>query len=161
MLGPNGAGKDHHRGDNRGTASRRRAASATVLGMDVSKATRAVKETHRRPAAEPRPLPHPYSSRDDRLPSPNMYRKIGSPPARDNRAGLRCRPSRNVLFKNLSGGQQQRLSVFTGLRQRPGTIIFLDEAHHRLGPPGAAGLCGMSSRTFRRAGKGPWCSPTH
>jgi len=147
MLGPNGAGKTTTVEIIEGLRSAD-GGSATVLGMDVSKATRAVKE---RIGVQPQsPALFPTLTVQETIGFfANMYRK--SLPAARILELASLQTSRKVLFKNLSGGQQQRLSVSLAFVNDP-EIIFLDEPTTGLDPQARRAMWDVIE-TFRRAGK--------
>src|SRR5512136_690095 len=147
MLGPNGAGKTTTVEIIEGLRPAD-GGSATVLGMDVSKATRAVKE---RIGVQPqRPALFPTLTVRETIGFfANMYRK--SLPAARIIELASLQTSRNVLFKNLSGGQQQRLSVSLAFVNDP-EIIFLDEPTTGLDPQARRAMWEVIE-TFRQAGK--------
>jgi len=147
MLGPNGAGKTTTVEIIEGLRPAD-GGSATVLGMDVSKATRAVKE---RIGVQPQsPALFPTLTVQETIGFfANMYRK--SLPAGRILELASLQTSRNVLFKNLSGGQQQRLSVSLAFVNDP-EIIFLDEPTTGLDPQARRAMWDVIE-TFRRAGK--------
>jgi ABC-2 type transport system ATP-binding protein len=129
MLGPNGAGKTTTVEIIEGL---RTADSGTVkvLGMDVSKQTRAIKERigvqSQDPALFPTLKVHEIV---------NFFRSLykKSIPASKVIELVALEESRNVLFNALSGGQQQRLSVALAFVNDP-DIIFLDEPTTGLDP---------------------------
>src|SRR5512137_108677 len=147
MLGPNGAGKTTTVEIVEGLRPAD-GGSATVLGMDVSNATRAVKE---RIGVQPQsPALFPTLTVQETIGFfANMYRK--SLPAARILELASLQTSRKVLFKNLSGGQQQRLSVSLAFVNDP-EIIFLDEPTTGLDPQARRAMWDVIE-TFRRAGK--------
>ena len=147
MLGPNGAGKtttveiiEGLRTADSGTV--------TVLGMDVSKDVRAVKERigvqPQTPALFPTLKVHEIFDFFGSLYS----RSILSSEAIEM---VSLQESRNVLVKNLSGGQQQRLSVALAFINDP-DIVFLDEPTTGLDPQARRSLWEVIER-FRVTGK--------
>jgi ABC-2 type transport system ATP-binding protein len=147
MLGPNGAGKTTTVEIIEGL---RAADSGTVrvLGMDVSKEARAIKERigvqSQDPALFPTLKVHEIV---------NFFRSLykNSVPASKIIELVALEESRDVLFRNLSGGQQQRLSVALAFVNDP-DIIFLDEPTTGLDPQARRAMWEVIE-TFRRAGK--------
>ncbi|MCX5998559.1 MAG: ABC transporter ATP-binding protein [Chloroflexi bacterium] len=129
MLGPNGAGKTTTVEIIEGL---RTADSGTVrvLGMDVSKEVRAIKE---RIGVQPQqPALFPTLTVQEIVNFfRNLYKKSSSAAQIIEMVALQ--ESRKTLFKNLSGGQQQRLSVALAFVNDP-DIIFLDEPTTGLDP---------------------------
>ncbi len=147
MLGPNGAGKTTTVEIIEGM---RTADSGTVkvLGMDISKQTRAIKERigvqSQDPALFPTMKVHEII---------NFFRSLykKSIPASEIIKLVALKESQNVLFNNLSGGQQQRLSVALAFVNDP-DIIFLDEPTTGLDPQARRAMWEVIE-TFRKAGK--------
>ncbi len=147
MLGPNGAGKtttveivEGLRPADGGTA--------TVLGIDVSKDSRAVKE---RIGVQPQsPALFPSLTVGETI---GFFGSMYHRPLPTSRivelAALES--SRKVQFKNLSGGQQQRLSVALAFVSDP-EIIFLDEPTTGLDPQARRTMWDVIE-TFRHTGK--------
>ena len=135
MLGPNGAGKtttveivEGLRGADSGRVS--------VLGYDVARQTRAVKERIGVQLQQPALLPLLTVAEVLGLfgsfyaqprPVDDLVRMVGLEESRDRRTG------------QLSGGQAQRLSVALALVNRP-EILFLDEPTTGLDPQARANL---------------------
>ncbi len=147
MLGPNGAGKtttveiiEGLRTSDKGTV--------TVLGMDVSKDVRTVKE---RIGVQPQ-TPALFPT----LKVKEIFDFFGSLysqsiPSSEAIEMVSLQESRNVLVKNLSGGQQQRLSVALAFINDP-DIVFLDEPTTGLDPQARRSLWEVIER-FRTTGK--------
>jgi ABC-2 type transport system ATP-binding protein len=147
MLGPNGAGKTTTVEIVEGLRTAD-GGSATVLGMDVSKATRAVKE---RIGVQPQsPALFPSLTVREMI---NFFRSLyqKSVPTSQIVELASLQESQNVLFRNLSGGQQQRLSVSLAFVNDP-EIIFLDEPTTGLDPQARRAMWEVVE-TFQRAGK--------
>jgi ABC-2 type transport system ATP-binding protein len=147
MLGPNGAGKTTTVEIVEGLRPAD-SGSATVLGMDVSKATRAVKE---RIGVQPQsPALFPSLTVREMI---NFFRSLyqKSVPTSQIVELASLQESQNVLFRNLSGGQQQRLSVSLAFVNDP-EIIFLDEPTTGLDPQARRAMWEVVE-TFQRAGK--------
>ncbi len=147
MLGPNGAGKtttveivEGLRPADSGTA--------TVLGIDVSRNTRAVKERIGVQPQSPALFPS-LTVRETIQFFASMYPKSLPSSRIIELAALEA--SRNVQFKNLSGGQQQRLSVSLAFVNDP-EIIFLDEPTTGLDPQARRTMWDVIE-TFRHTGK--------
>ncbi len=147
MLGPNGAGKtttveivEGLRAADGGTA--------TVLGIDVSRDSRAVKERIGVQPQSPALFPS-LTVRETIGFFAGMYRK--SLPASRIVELAALQASRNIQFKNLSGGQQQRLSVSLAFVNDP-EIIFLDEPTTGLDPQARRAMWDVIE-TFRHTGK--------
>ena len=147
MLGPNGAGKtttveiiEGLRTADKGTVS--------VLGMDVSKDVRAVKERIgiqlQTPALFPTLQVHEIIE---------FFRSLYSRsiPSAEVIEMVSLQESRKVLVKNLSGGQQQRLSVSLAFINDP-DIIFLDEPTTGLDPQARRTMWEVIER-YRKTGK--------
>jgi ABC-2 type transport system ATP-binding protein len=147
MLGPNGAGKTTTVEIIEGLRPAD-SGSATVLGMDVSKATRAVKE---RIGVQPQSAAlFPSLTVREII---NFFRSLyqKSVPTSQIVELASLQESQNVLFRNLSGGQQQRLSVSLAFVNDP-EIIFLDEPTTGLDPQARRAMWEVVE-TFQRAGK--------
>ncbi len=147
MLGPNGAGKtttveivEGLRIADSGTV--------TVLGIDVSKDTTAVKERIGVQSQSPALFPG-LRVREIVSFFRSLYKK--SIPTSQIIALASLQESQDVLFRNLSGGQQQRLSVALAFVNDP-EIIFLDEPTTGLDPQARRSMWEVIE-TFRRAGK--------
>ena len=147
MLGPNGAGKtttveivEGLRPADGGTA--------TVLGLDVSKDTRAVKERIGVQPQSPALFPS-LTVRETIGFFASLYRKPLPASRVVEMAALQA--SHKVQFKNLSGGQQQRLSVALAFVNDP-DIIFLDEPTTGLDPQARRTMWDVIE-TFRHTGK--------
>jgi len=147
MLGPNGAGKTTTVEIIEGL---RAADSGTVrvLGMDVSREARAIKERIGVQSQDPALFP---TLKVDEI--VNFFRSLykKSIPASKIIELVALQESRNVLFRNLSGGQQQRLSVALAFVNDP-DIVFLDEPTTGLDPQARRAMWEVIE-TFRRAGK--------
>ena len=147
MLGPNGAGKtttveiiEGLRTADSGTV--------TVLGMDVSKDVRAVKE---RIGVQPQtPALFPTLNVREIV---DFFGSLFSKaiPSEEAIEMVSLKESSKVLVKNLSGGQQQRLSVALAFINDP-DIIFLDEPTTGLDPQARRTLWEVIER-FRNTGK--------
>jgi ABC-2 type transport system ATP-binding protein len=141
MLGPNGAGKtttvEIIEGLNTADSG-----SVRVLGTDVRKAPRAVKERIgvqlQTPALYPRlkvwEVLDLFGSFFPRAEAPDKLIAL-----------LGLEESREKLTKNLSGGQQQRLSVALALVNQP-EIVFLDEPTTGLDPQARLALWSVIER---------------
>ena len=129
MLGPNGAGKTTTVEIIEGLRSAD-SGSATVLGMDISKDTRTVKERIGVQSQNPALFPD-LNVRETINFFRCLYKKSVPTSQIIDLASLQ--ESRDVLFRNLSGGQQQRLSVALAFVNDP-EIIFLDEPTTGLDP---------------------------
>jgi ABC-2 type transport system ATP-binding protein len=147
MLGPNGAGKTTTVEIMEGLRTAD-SGSATVLGMDVSKATRAVKERIGVQSQSPALFPG-LKVREIINFFRSLYKK--SVPTTQIIELAALQESRDVLFRNLSGGQQQRLSVALAFVNDP-EIIFLDEPTTGLDPQARRAMWEVIE-TFQRAGK--------
>lgn len=147
MLGPNGAGKtttvEIVEGLRPADGGR-----AAVLGIDVSKDSRAVKERIGVQPQSPALFPSLTVQETVRF-FASMYRKSLASSRIVELAALQA--SRNVLFKNLSGGQQQRLSVALAFVNDP-EILFLDEPTTGLDPQARRAMWDVIE-TFRHKGK--------
>jgi len=147
MLGPNGAGKTTTVEIVEGLRPAD-AGSATVLGIDVAKDSRAVKERIGIQPQSPALFPG-LTVREMIRFFRQLYKK--SLPTSQIIELASLQESRNVLFRNLSGGQQQRLSVSLAFVNDP-EIIFLDEPTTGLDPQARRAMWDVIE-TFRRAGK--------
>ena len=147
MLGPNGAGKTTTVEIMEGLRTAD-SGSATVLGMDVSKDTRAVKERIGVQSQSPALFPG-LKVREIINFFRSLYKK--SVPTTQIIELAALQESRDVLFRNLSGGQQQRLSVALAFVNDP-EIIFLDEPTTGLDPQARRAMWEVIE-TFQRAGK--------
>ncbi len=147
MLGPNGAGKTTTVEIIEGLRPAD-GGSATVLGMDVSRDSRAVKERIGVQPQSPALFPS-LTVRETIGFFAGMYRRSLPESRIIELAALQT--SRNAQFKNLSGGQQQRLSVSLAFVNDP-EIIFLDEPTTGLDPQARRAMWDVIE-TFRRAGK--------
>jgi ABC-2 type transport system ATP-binding protein len=135
MLGPNGAGKsttveiiEGLRQKDSGTVS--------VLGMDVERVPKAIKERIGVQLQAPSLLPL-LSVQEILQLFAGFYQH--SLPVDEVINMLALQDSRRVWVKNLSGGQQQRLSVAMALINDP-DIAFLDEPTTGLDPQARRGL---------------------
>jgi ABC-2 type transport system ATP-binding protein len=147
MLGPNGAGKTTTVEIVEGLRPAD-SGSATVLGIDVSKDTRAVKERIGVQSQSPALFPG-LKVREIITFFRSLYKK--SVPTTQIIELAALQQSKDVLFRNLSGGQQQRLSVALAFVNDP-EIIFLDEPTTGLDPQARRAMWEVIE-TFRRAGK--------
>jgi ABC-2 type transport system ATP-binding protein len=147
MLGPNGAGKTTTVEIMEGLRTAD-SGSATVLGMDVSKDTRAVKERIGVQSQSPALFPG-LKVREIINFFRSLYKK--SVPTTQIIELAALQESKDVLFRNLSGGQQQRLSVALAFVNDP-EIIFLDEPTTGLDPQARRAMWEVIE-TFQRAGK--------
>jgi ABC-2 type transport system ATP-binding protein len=147
MLGPNGAGKTTTVEIVEGLRPAD-GGSATVLGIDVAKDSRAVKE---RIGVQPQsPALFPGLKVREMIDFfRSLYQK--SIPTAQIIELASLQESQNVLFRNLSGGQQQRLSVSLAFVNDP-EIIFLDEPTTGLDPQARRAMWEVIE-TFQRAGK--------
>ena len=147
MLGPNGAGKTTTVEIIEGL---RTADSGIVrlLGMDVSRHVRAVKE--RIGVQSQQPALFPKLTVQETV---NFFRSLykKSIPASDIIKLAALEESRMVLYQNLSGGQQQRLSVALAFVNDP-DVIFLDEPTTGLDPQARRAMWEVVDN-FHRAGK--------
>ncbi|MFA4904631.1 MAG: ABC transporter ATP-binding protein [Desulfobaccales bacterium] len=147
MLGPNGAGKtttveiiEGLRTPDSGTV--------TVLGMDVSRDVRAIKE---RIGVQPQsPALFPGLNVLEIL---DFFRSLYTKtiPSAEAIDLVSLQESRRVAFKNLSGGQKQRLSVALAFINDP-DIIFLDEPTTGLDPQARRAMWEVIEK-FHRMGK--------
>lgn len=147
MLGPNGAGKTTTVEIIEGLRSAD-SGSAAVLGMDVSKNTRAVKERIGVQSQSPALYPD-LKVREIINFFRSLYKKSVQTSQIIEMASLQ--ESQEVLFRNLSGGQQQRLSVALAFVNDP-EIIFLDEPTTGLDPQARRAMWEVIE-TFRHGGK--------
>ena len=129
MLGPNGAGKSTTVEIIEGLR-RADSGSATVLGINISKDTRTVKE--RIGVQSQSPALFPDLQVKELI---NFFRSLykKSVPTSQIIDLASLQESRDILFRNLSGGQQQRLSVALAFVNDP-EIIVLDEPTTGLDP---------------------------
>ena len=147
MLGPNGAGKTTTVEIIEGLRSAD-SGLATVLGIDVSKDTRAVKEHIGVQSQNPALFPD-LKTREIINFFRSLYKKSVTTSQIIDLASLQ--ESQDVLFRNLSGGQQQRLSVALAFVNDP-EIIFLDEPTTGLDPQARRAMWEVIE-TFRHNGK--------
>ncbi|MDM8000413.1 MAG: ABC transporter ATP-binding protein [Dehalococcoidia bacterium] len=147
MLGPNGAGKTTTVEIIEGLRSAD-SGSAIVLGIDVARDSRAVKERIGIQPQSPALFPS-LTVRETIRFFRSLYRKSVPTSRIVELASLQA--SRDTLFKNLSGGQQQRLSVSLAFVNDP-EIIFLDEPTTGLDPQARRAMWDVIE-TFRRARK--------
>jgi ABC-2 type transport system ATP-binding protein len=147
MLGPNGAGKTTTVEIVEGLRPAD-SGSATVLGIDVFKDSRAVKERIGVQSQSPALFPG-LKVREMIDFFRSLYKK--SVPTAQIIELASLQESQNVLFRNLSGGQQQRLSVSLAFVNDP-DIIFLDEPTTGLDPQARRAMWEVIE-TFQRAGK--------
>jgi ABC-2 type transport system ATP-binding protein len=147
MLGPNGAGKTTTMEIIEGL---RTADSGAVrlLGMDVSRDIRAIKE--RVGVQSQHPALFPNLTVEESI---NFFRTLykSSLPASDIIGLARLEESRKILYKNLSGGQQQRLSVALAFVNDP-DVLFLDEPTTGLDPQARRAMWDVVE-TFHGTGK--------
>ncbi len=135
MLGPNGAGKTTTVEIIEGLR-KQDSGSVTVLGMDASKASKAIKQ--RIGAQLQTPSLMPSLTVEELLEVfAGFYEK--TLPTEELLEILSLTESRSVLVKNLSGGQLQRLSVAMALVNDP-EIAFLDEPTTGLDPQVRRGM---------------------
>jgi len=147
MLGPNGAGKTTTVEIVEGLRPAD-GGSVTVLGMNVARDSRAVKERIGVQPQSPALFPS-LTVRETIRFFRRLYHK--SLPTSQIVELASLQESRDVLFRNLSGGQQQRLSVSLAFVNDP-EIIFLDEPTTGLDPQARRAMWDVIE-TFRRAGK--------
>ena len=147
LLGPNGAGKTTAVEIIEGLRTAD-AGMVTVLGMDVSKDVRCIKE---RIGIQPQqPALFPTLTVQEIVNFfRSMYKKSNSASQIIELVSLQ--ESRKVLFKSLSGGQQQRLSVALAFVNNP-DIVFLDEPTTGLDPQARRAMWEVIW-AFRRTGK--------
>ena len=147
ILGPNGAGKSTPVEIIEGLRSAD-SGSATVLGMNISKDTRNVKERIGVQSQSPALFPD-LKVREIINFFRSLYRKSVPILQIINLASLQ--ESQDILFRNLSGGQQQRLSVALAFVNDP-EIIVLDEPTTGLDPQARRAMWEVIE-TFRSSGK--------
>ena len=147
ILGPNGAGKSTTVEIIEGLRVAD-SGSATVLGMNISKDTRNVKERIGVQSQSPALFPD-LKVREIINFFRSMYRKSVPILQIINLASLQ--ESQDILFRNLSGGQQQRLSVALAFVNDP-EIIVLDEPTTGLDPQARRAMWEVIE-TFRSSGK--------
>ena len=147
MLGPNGAGKTTTVEIMEGLRTADSGA-VSVLGLDVSKNTKFVKERIGVQSQSPALFPD-LKVRE----MVNFFRALYKKSLLTSRVIdlATLQESQDVLFRNLSGGQQQRLSVALAFVSDP-EIVFLDEPTTGLDPK-LVGPCGKSSKPSAAAGK--------
>jgi ABC-2 type transport system ATP-binding protein len=147
MLGPNGAGKTTTTEIIEGLRTAD-SGSVKVLGMDVSKDIRAIKE---RIGVQPQsPALFPSLKVKEIIEFfCNLFNK--SIPASQIIELASLQESKDIFFRNLSGGQQQRLSVALAFVNDP-DIIFLDEPTTGLDPQARRAMWEVIE-TFGKAGK--------
>ena len=129
MLGPNGAGKTTTVEIIEGLRDADKG-KVTVLGMDVARVPRDVKQVIGVQLQAPSLLPR-LNVREILNLFASFYNR--SLPVDEVLEMLSLTDSRKVLVRNLSGGQQQRLSVAAALISDP-EIAFLDEPTTGLDP---------------------------
>jgi ABC-2 type transport system ATP-binding protein len=147
MLGPNGAGKSTTVEIIEGLRSAD-SGSATVLGMNISKDTRTVKERIGVQSQSPALFPD-LKVREIINFFRSLYKKSVPTSQIIDLASLQ--ESQDILFRNLSGGQQQRLSVALAFVNDP-QIIVLDEPTTGLDPQARRAMWEVIE-TFRGRGK--------
>ena len=147
ILGPNGAGKSTTVEIIEGLRVAD-SGSATVLGMNISKDTRNVKERIGVQSQSPALFPD-LKVREIINFFRSLYRKSVPILQIINLASLQ--ESQDILFRNLSGGQQQRLSVALAFVNDP-EIIVLDEPTTGLDPQARRAMWEVIE-TFRSSGK--------
>ena len=147
MLGPNGAGKSTTVEMIEGLRSAD-SGSATVLGMNISKDTKNIKERIGVQSQSPALFPD-LNVREIINFFRSLFRK--SVPTSQIIELASLQESRDVLFRNLSGGQQQRLSVALAFVNDP-EIIVLDEPTTGLDPQARRAMWEVIE-TFRSGGK--------
>jgi ABC-2 type transport system ATP-binding protein len=147
MLGPNGAGKSTTVEIIEGLR-RADSGSATVLGINISKDTRTVKERIGVQSQSPALFPDLQVKEIINF-FRSLYKK--SVPASQIIDLASLQESRDILFRNLSGGQQQRLSVALAFVNDP-EIIVLDEPTTGLDPQARRAMWEVIE-TFRSSGK--------
>ena len=147
MLGPNGAGKSTTVEIIEGLRSADRG-SVTVLGIDISKDTRAVKE--RIGVQSQSPALFPDLKVKEII---NFFRSLytKSAPTSEIVKIASLQESQDILFRNLSGGQQQRLSVAVAFVNDP-EIVILDEPTTGLDPQARRAMWDVIEN-FRSRGK--------
>jgi ABC-2 type transport system ATP-binding protein len=147
MLGPNGAGKSTTVEIIEGLR-RADSGSATVLGINISKDTRTVKERIGVQSQSPALFPDLQVKEIINF-FRSLYKKSVPTSQIIDLASLQ--ESRDILFRNLSGGQQQRLSVALAFVNDP-EIIVLDEPTTGLDPQARRAMWEVIE-TFRSSGK--------
>ena len=147
MLGPNGAGKSTTVEIIEGLRNAD-GGSVIVLGMDISKDTRAVKERIGVQSQSPALFPDLKVKEIINFFS-SLYRK--SVPVSEVIKLASLQESQDVLFRNLSGGQQQRLSVAVAFVNDP-EIVILDEPTTGLDPQARRAMWDVIE-VFRRRGR--------
>jgi ABC-2 type transport system ATP-binding protein len=147
MLGPNGAGKSTTVEIIEGLRSADKG-SVTVLGIDISKDTRAVKE--RIGVQSQSPALFPDLKVKEII---NFFRSLytKSAPTSEIVKIASLQESQDILFRNLSGGQQQRLSVAVAFVNDP-EIVILDEPTTGLDPQARRAMWDVIEN-FRSRGK--------
>ena len=147
MLGPNGAGKSTTVEIIEGLRNAD-SGSATILGMNISKDTRTVKERIGVQSQSPALFPD-LKVREIINFFRALYKKSVATSQIIDLASLQ--ESQDILFRNLSGGQQQRLSVALAFVNDP-EIIVLDEPTTGLDPQARRAMWEVIE-TFRSSGK--------
>jgi ABC-type multidrug transport system, ATPase component len=147
MLGPNGAGKSTTVEIIEGLR-RADSGSATVLGINISKDTRTVKERIGVQSQSPALFPDLQVKEIINF-FRSLYKKSVPTSQIIDLASLQ--ESRDILFRNLSGGQQQRLSVALAFVNDP-EIIVLDEPTTGLDPQARRAMWEVIEN-FRNSGK--------
>ena len=147
MLGPNGAGKSTTVEIIEGLR-RADSGSATVLGINISKDTRTVKERIGVQSQSPALFPDLQVKEIINF-FRSLYKKSVPTSQIIDLASLQ--ESRDILFRNLSGGQQQRLSVALAFVNDP-EIIVLDEPTTGLDPQARRAMWEVIEN-FRSSGK--------
>ena len=147
MLGPNGAGKSTTVEIIEGLR-RADSGSATVLGINISKDTRTVKERIGVQSQSPALFPDLQVKELVNF-FRSLYKKSVLTSQIIDLASLQ--ESRDILFRNLSGGQQQRLSVALAFVNDP-EIIVLDEPTTGLDPQARRAMWEVIEN-FRNSGK--------
>ena len=147
MLGPNGAGKSTTVEIIEGLRNAD-SGSATVLGMNIFKDTRTVKERIGVQSQSPALFPD-LKVRETINFFRSLYKKSVPTSQIIDLASLQ--ESQDVLFRNLSGGQQQRLSVALAFVNDP-EIVLLDEPTTGLDPQARRAMWEVIE-TFRNRGK--------
>ena len=147
MLGPNGAGKSTTVEIIEGLR-RADSGSATVLGINISKDTKTVKERIGVQSQSPALFPDLQVKELINF-FRSLYKKSVLTSQIIDLASLQ--ESRDILFRNLSGGQQQRLSVALAFVNDP-EIIVLDEPTTGLDPQARRAMWEVIEN-FRNSGK--------
>lgn len=147
MLGPNGAGKSTTVEIIEGLRNAD-SGSATVLSLNISKDTRAVKERIGVQSQSPALFPD-LKVRETINFFRSLYKK--SVPTSQIIELASLHESQDILFRNLSGGQQQRLSVALAFVNDP-EIVLLDEPTTGLDPQARRAMWEVIE-TFRHRGK--------